>query len=285
MQRLSAALLALITFLLPGLATGQQASGDRVGDIYHIQMRSVSETAGDGSSSSSRSSWALEERVVALRDDGVELEFDLPGDATQEDRVRNWQFPARVLSSSDGHLQLLNSSELETRLRSWLQLGGFTEAHCGRWIFTWNAFKIECDPQSVLATISPVNLRLNVREGASYGEPAARGRVPLRAGERSANGVTLIAEMEIEPDFVRRERAESDVVVAEIVGEPITLESALQGWQRRQVSGTITTTISIEAAGSVSGLTRVTQITIVDENGSEERQTSTTSVERRLRSQ
>lgn len=284
MQRLSGALLALVIFQLPGPAAGQQAPEDRVGDLYQIQLRSVSETAGDGSSSSSRSSWALEERVIALRDDGVELEFDLPGDATQEDRARTWQFPARVLTSSDGHLQLLNSSELETRLHAWLQLGGFTEAHCGQWIFTWSAFKIECDPQSVLATLSAVNLRLNVHEGALYGEPAARGHVPLRAIERNADGGTLIAEMEIDPEFVRRERAESEVIVGQIMREPITIESALLEWQSRQVSGTITSTIAIDAAGRVTSLTRVTQITIVDENGSEDRQTSTTTVERRLSS-
>lgn len=284
MQRLSAILLALIISQLPSPAAGQQAPADRVGDVFHIELQSVSETTGDGSSSSSRSSWALQERVVALRDDGVELEFDLPRNATQEDRARNWQFPARVLSSSDGQIQLLNSSELETRLRSWLQLGGFTEAHCGRWIFTWNAFKIECDPQSVLATLLAVNLRLNLQEGGLYGEPAALEPVSLRANSSSADGSTLIAEMEIDPEFVRPERADSDVVVAEIMGQPITLESSLLEWQRRHVSGTITSTIVIDAAGRVTSLTRITRITILDENGSEDRQISTTTVERRRRS-
>jgi hypothetical protein len=90
--------------------------------------------------------------------------------------------------------------------------------------------------------------------------------------------------MEIDPEFVRRERAESDVVVAQIMGQPITLESALLEWQRKQVSGTITSSIAVDAAGRVTNLIRVTQITIVEESGSADRQTSTTTVERRLSS-
>jgi hypothetical protein len=282
MQRLLAVFLALVFFQSPNAAEGSQASADRVGDVYQIRWQNSTETSGDGTSSRSRSSSALEERVVALREDGVELEFDLPHDASQEERARDWRFPARVLNSPDGHLQLLNRLELEARLPSWLQLGGFTQADCGRWIFTWNAFKIECDPLSVLERLSSVNLRLRLHEGALYGEPGARVSVPLRGGARTADSAALIAEMEIDPEFVRRERAESDVVVAEIMREPITLEAALQAWQRRQVSGTITSTIVRDAAGRVTSLTRITQITVVDEDGSEDRQTSTTTVERHL---
>ena len=63
----------------------------------------------------------LVERVIALRDSGVELEFDLPEGTSAEDRTRNWQFPARVLKSSDQPLQLLNGAELEARVQDWLK--------------------------------------------------------------------------------------------------------------------------------------------------------------------
>lgn len=274
--------LGLVICQAPTVAAGQEPTEERAGDVYLIRMQSVSETNGDGSSSSSRSSWTLEERVVGMRDDGVEVEFDLPRDASQEDRARNWQFPARILSSPNGEMQLLNGPELQARIRTWLQLGGFTEADCGRWIFTWDAFKIECNPQSVLETLSAVNLRRNFDAGALYDEPAAGQPVALSAHGRDADGETLIAQLEIDPDSVRRGRAESDVVVAEIIREPISIETALQRWQAKQVSGTITATIVRDATGRVTNLTRRTQINIVDESGAEERQTSTTTVERNL---
>jgi hypothetical protein len=96
-----------------------------------------------------------------------ELEFDLPRETSLEDRARDWQFPARVFASSNRPLQLLNRLELEARVRSWLKRGGLTEALCGRWVFTWTGFKIECDPNSVLEMLETYNLRLSdLRDGA-----------------------------------------------------------------------------------------------------------------------
>jgi hypothetical protein len=154
-------ILSAVLLQAPDAAAEPHPFEDRVGDIYELRLESTSETTGDRSSSSSRSVNTLQERVVALRDDGVELEFDLPADATQEDRSRSWQFPARVLKSVGLPLQLLNGPELETRGRAWLAGAGLTEAACGRWVFTWTAIKIECDPQSVLQILEAFDLRLN----------------------------------------------------------------------------------------------------------------------------
>lgn len=278
--------LAVGMLVCTGDARSQQAipQQDRVGDAYELRLRSTAEsTADDGSSSSSRSGGQLIERVVAVREDGVELQFDLPPDATAEERARDWQWPARVLKSADGSLKLLNTGELEARIDAWLTLGGMTREACGHWIFTWNAFKIECDPQSVIGTLDAFDLRLgDLREGASsHTERGGLGPVSLRAESTGPDGATFVAETPIDPDFVRRTHAESDVVVAEITGDPKTLEAALLARASEQNTGTITTTLVTDSRGRVLRRTTVTHIVTTDAAGVVERATSTQTVERR----
>lgn len=263
----------------------QQIVGqDRAGDAYEIRLRSTTESsADDGSSSSdSRSGGLLIERVIAVRDDGLELEFDLPADATTEARARDWQWPARVFKAEEGSLALLNAPELEARIDRWLALGGFPREACGHWIFTWTAFKIECDPQSVISTLAPFDLRArDLRDGAPY--PVRGGLQPatLRQEPSGSGGLVLVGETPVDPDAVRREQAESDVVVAEITGEPTTLEAALAGRAGHQITGTITTTLTLDPEGRVTGRTSVTRLITTNAEGMVERSISTQAVERR----
>jgi hypothetical protein len=224
------------------------------------------------------------ERVIALHDNGIELEFDLPEQASTKDRARTWQFPARVLKSSGRPLQLLNVAELEMRARAWLQTGGMTQAVCGRWVFTWTAIKIECDPQSVLQMLEPFDLRLsNLHDGALHSEPGVRGTAPLRTDTLGPDGATYAAEMEIDPDVVRRERAAADIATAEMTGKaPLTLEHALQTRESERISGKIAATFEVDSTGRVTRRRRVTKAEIAGQAGSLERHTTTLTVERRF---
>ncbi|MDI1327472.1 MAG: hypothetical protein PSV23_11820 [Brevundimonas sp.] len=276
--------LAVTVLICAGDARAQPAVQDHVGDVYELRLKNTTESStDDGSSGSSQSGGLLVERVVAVRDDGVELEFDLPPEATAEDRAGDWQWPARVLKSPDGSLHLLNAAELETRIDAWLVAGGMPREACGHWIFTWNAFKIECDPHSVIGTLAPFDLRIgDLRDGASYAERGGLGPVLLRMRPADAGGSAFVAETPINPEFVRRERAESDVVVAEIMGEPKTLDDALQARAADDVTGEITTTFTTDAGGRVVRRTTVTTLTTTDAEGVVERSTSTRTVEGRL---
>lgn len=279
--------LALAVGLLAcaGDARAQQIipAQDRVSDAYEIRLRTTTESAADdGSSSSSRSGGMLIERVVALRNEGVELEFDLPPDATAEERARNWQWPARVLKAPDGSLELLNAEELEARIDAWLTLGDMTREACGHWIFTWNAFKIECDPLSVIDTLGAYDLRFgDLRDGAPHTNRGGLGQTTLRMESSGPGAAVFVAETPVDPDFVRRERAESDVVVAEIMGEPKTLEAALQARASEQITGTIATNLVTDAGGRVIRRTTVINLVTADAMGVVEHMTSTQTVERR----
>ena len=140
--------------LLPAIVAraGALPLAPQVGDTYEITLtRDSAQQGSHGSSGSSHDKDTIIERVIGLRADGLELQYDLPSAATADERAGNWQFPARVFKPFGGPAQLLNGPELEARVDGWLKAAGWPRTVCGHWIFTWNAFRIECDPQSVLA--------------------------------------------------------------------------------------------------------------------------------------
>lgn len=255
----------------------------KVGEEYEISRRyETSQQASDQSSGSSQGRDTILERVIGVRKDGLELEYSLPKDATAKDRAQNWQFPVRIFKPLSGPMQLLNRPELETRLDHWLKVAGWTRAVCGRWIFTWDAFRIECDPQSVIKTIEALDLRsVDLREGASYQESEASGPGTLTRKATGSNGETFTVTMEINADAFRRARAESDVAVGEIMQKPVTLDAALRERTKESVSGTISITFDTDTKGNAQRRTKVTKVNIKGPDGRIESQTATETIERR----
>lgn len=242
-------------FVVLAAPVAHARTADQAGDAYEISVRIVSESRSEGSSGNSRSGYALVERVIAVRDGGVELEFDLPGDTSPEDRARVWQYPARVFKPAGEPFQLLNAPELEARVHTWLTAWQIPEEACGRWIFTWTAIKVECDPQSVLGTLELFDLR---------------------------PGDTSDSVEPVDPEPLRQERAETDVAVAQMLGEtPPTLEAALQAHAADRYEGTITSTYETDSAGRVTLRTVVADLQITEADGSVERRMTTTTIERR----
>jgi hypothetical protein len=270
---------------LPALVAGAAAPQRmaHVGDTYEISTeRDSSQQSSDGSSSgSSHDRDVLVERVVAVDEAGLELEYDLPKTATAQERASAWQFPVRVLAPIRGPLQLLNGAELEARVNGWLKAGHMTRAACGHWIFTWNAFRIECDPASVLKALAIIDLRSeDMRDGASYQDPAARAAAPLTLKTAGPGGATFAVAMTVDPAQVYRARAQSDIVVAEILRKNLTLEAALSARSAEHVSGTINITFETDSTGHVWRRTRVTRLE-TGQPGKLETETTTETVTRR----
>ena len=253
------------------------------GDVYEItRNKDTSQSGADGMTGSSHDQDTIVERVVAVRPDGMELEYDLSSEATKDERQDTWQLPARVFKPLHGPMRLVDRATLESRVDPWLKRAKLTRAACGRWMFTWNAFRIECDPESALKMAEMFDLRTpELRDGADYEDPAARRPAPLARKAVRANGTVFEALMEIDPAAVRRERAEADVVVGEIMRKPKTLEAALAERARETVTGTMRVTIETDAAGNVWRRTRVTKFEIRDASGKSETHTATETVERR----
>jgi hypothetical protein len=272
--------------LLPGVdhAHGETTrSATEVGEAYEItQAYETSNRTSSGSSGTSRGRNVLLERVIAARDGGLELEYDLPHRANAEERARVWQLPARIFRPSDGPMQLLNRSELEGRVDGWLARAGLTRADCNRMTFTWNAFRIECEPQSAIPMIEAMDLRLpDVREGALYHDPEAVSPGILIRKSAGPDGETFTVEMDIDPAAVRRARAESEVAVRALAQQPVTLEAALLAQAQVSISGTISVTVDTDARGMVQRRVRVIMLEIHGPDGETESRTSTETIERR----
>lgn len=282
-------LLTVVTALLlqPLAARAQEPQpGPRVGDVYEYEMvrDSIwSEGSGGGSTGNAHDRDLLVERVIAVRDTGVELEFDLPPGATAEDRARIWQFPVRVLRPLHGPLQLLNGPELEARVDRWLAAGHMTRTACGHWYFSWNAFQIECDPQSVIRTLAALDLRMeDLRDGAPFQEAGSLEPALLRRETSGPHGAIFVVEMAVDPEAVRRELARADAVSLEILGDSPDIRAFREARTPRRISGTIRIRFEADAAGHVKRRTKVTELTIEMANGERESRTSTETVERRL---
>jgi hypothetical protein len=273
----------MMAALLPGALAAQQP-GPRAGDVYAITK--VSETRWTGAHESNghaydRDAWI--ERVIAVRDTGIELEFDLPAGTSGEDRARVWQFPVRIRRPAQGSLQLLNRPELETRVTRWLEAAQLPRAACGRWYFTWNAFQIACDPDAVPVWLATVDLAAaDLRDGASYTHPlaAAPGRLRQEAGT-PGHGV-FVTELAVDPEAVRRGEAESEAVAAEIMGNNPQLREAMAARATRQASRTIRVRFESDAATHLLRRTTLITLDIEKANGEHEHRTATETVERQL---
>ncbi len=275
---------AVIAALLSPAVAAPSHPAPQVGDTYEITMIRESSQKGDsGSSGTSFDKDTLVERVTAVRADGVELEYDLPKAATTDERGASWQFPARVFRPYRGSPQLLNGPELESRIDVWLKKSGWSRTACGRWVFTWNAFHIDCDPQGVLEVIKPFDLgSVELEDGRPYHMAGTSGPGTLAKKTVGPNGATFAVELQVDPDAVRRARAESDVAIGEMVNKAVTLDEALNNRAKEAVSGTISTRFDTDQTGSVRRRTTVTKLEIKPSGGQSETQTVTETVERRL---
>jgi hypothetical protein len=279
-------LLICTVILISSTSTASVQRPPQVGDAYEITLiRTSSQQGSDGSSGSTDDKDAIVERVTGVSADGLELEYDLP-QGSAEDRARVWQFPARIFRAPNGATRLLNGPELETRLDGWLKAAKWSRAMCGRWIFTWNAFHIECDPQSVIKEVEAFDLRADeLSEGVSYrtADASAPGTISREAS--SPDGSTFVVEMPVDPDAFRHARAEADVVEGEILNRPIAIERALEKRAKETVSGTIAITFETDASGVAYRRTKLTKLTVTEPDGRSDIEAKTEILERRLVSQ
>lgn len=227
------------------------------GDRYVIVHETNSAERGSrNTSSSSHDQDTYSVRIIDARGDGFELEYDLPAETSAEDRARSWQFPVRIFQPNNGPLQLLNGAELDVRITRWLAAGKLPRSACGHWIFTWNAFKVECDPQSVIGFLDELRLPLvPVVAGENYtvNNPAASGVLQAEKG-----GFTTSAALD--PTAMQRKAAENDVILGEIMRKPVALNDALLARTQDHISGTVAFRLDVDGDGVVTRRTSIYQI-------------------------
>jgi hypothetical protein len=254
----------------------------KAGDVFQIvQTYETSKSTNGDSSSSSGGKSALIERVIRVDQGGVELEYDEPPEADGKRKGLNWQLPARIYRPANGTPILLNSAELEKRVDPWLKKAKMQRAACGQWIFTWNAFKIECDPASALGIVEQFNLwSPNMAEGQLFSDSSSIAAVPLKVKSYGANGSVYVAELEVDPEKVKKQKAETDVLVSKIMGKTKSFESALAEQANHKISGTILVTIEAGPSGQTIKRTTITRFRI-EADGAIETGSNSVTLERR----
>ena len=257
----SSILLSLLSATVAELTAPAGARpSEQVGAAYELRRSRDMTEHGEGPDAGSASSHdddTLLERVAAVRADGVELVYDLPSASSADERTRSWQFPARVFRPVSGPVHLLNRAEIEARIGPWLEAVHLTRAMCGRTIFTWNAFRIECDPNAVIGIVASFDPQpAELREGAMIGDPEAVGTTQLR---RTASGIFTVT-LPIDADVLRRHAVDNELVLAEIMNRPMTREAAVAAHVRDTYSGTITLTYEANDQGRVTRRTRRAQL-------------------------
>lgn len=263
---MSAALLSL---------SSTAARADEPGQSYYLLLshqEKSEDTTGNTSSSSGRDDRV--ERIIEVSDLGLIVEFDLPAEKGGERKPIDWQFPARMLINPDGTMTLLNEAELAARNAEWRRLAGIEESACGQWYFTWNAFKIECDPQSVVANLEIYSLRYGMpAEGLELAFANTLSPARLRDCSDEGGAVTLCADYLLDPEKIRESRIENDKIVASMLGKD-TRSGAASDRVSEQIEGTLELRLYLNDQGHV--WKRIVSSTIKTTLASGEVETSTT---------
>lgn len=244
------------------------------GYILELEYETATERHGElGGSSSSGGRQAIVERVLAATPRGVEIEYSIPDDPEDVRGNGMWMFPARIRVASDGGKSVLNSDELNSRVDQWLALGEWTRDECGQWHFTWTAHQVRCDIEAVIDSVETFGMRPGyVAEGELIALPGAVRPAPLRrAGTRGERAI-LVGDAPVDSEELRRQTAETAVVVSGLMGEAKTIDEAMTELAEFNATGTIKVELEVDKDGLVWRREDTTEITVTGlESGDETR--------------
>ncbi len=209
-------------------------------------------TEGETGSSSSSGNQALAERVIAVTPEGTEAEYAILADPESIRGNERWMFPARIRVAPDGAKTLLNPEELAARNAAWLAEAGWTREACSRWLFTWTAVQVRCDPAAAVEAVEALGMRPGrIAEGEPFALEGALGPVILaRSGGRD-DRIVLTGTGPVDPAHLHEQEVRAALVVAEVSGETLGPEDAAAAAAGIAASGTVSITLEIDAAGTV----------------------------------
>lgn len=237
------------------------------GEWYRIAVSYETQTEGAGSSSSSRGRTVYSEQILSDSGDCTVKRFDIVDEEGRERPLAEWQWPVEVERCGNEARRMLNLPEMEARLATFLETADIPREACGRHYFTWNVFRIECDPQAVLPTIEAIDLgSLTLADGAEYAQSGIPRSATLVMVSADDGMITLRTEFAVDPVRFREETARTEVVVGDVMGEAVSYKDALAQAQKMEVSGSIV--ITFEKATDMSSIRQsvVTRL-IVEEPG------------------
>ncbi len=242
---------------------------------YETSSQSLAEP---GDRSSSRGHQTLSERPIRETAAGTEIEYATPGPPEEVRGNASWMFPVRLLVASDGRKTVLNPEQLETRLTTWLERAEWSREVCSKWLFTWTAIQVRCDPDAAIEAVETFGMRPGqITEGAQF-EPTG-DLVPVvltRTGFRDGRTV-LSAVARIDPQSVRAGATKTALVPAQISGEDLPPEAAALQAAGLGATGTLTVEFEVDEAGLIWKRVDTREIVVTGgDNGDEVRRSSQT---------
>ncbi len=267
-------LLAYLLLFVTGILSGQsdlQAS-PKAGEEYKILVSYEIQIESDnGSSGSASGQNTYLERIFSAEDGELLREFDLAVDEGEERTLAHWQFPVRILSNNDGYREIANRAELEARRDAWLVAAKIPKESCGKGYFTWSYFEVECDPDDIFETIGDIDItRAIYRDGAEIEFPGTMAPARLHRLPDVGGKQVYEAKFAIDPEQIRNNRADSDVSLARLRGEVLTLEDARAEQAKVDYSGEIEVTYEIHPSGDYMRRTAETKMQSIFVDGSKE---------------
>jgi hypothetical protein len=231
--------------------------------VLELDYETATRSDDEGSRSSSSGRQAIAEKVIAATAEGVELEYALPLDPEEILGNERWMFPARIRVAPDGSKTILNSEDLLARNAAWLAEADWTRDVCSRWLFTWTAVQIRCDPEAAIEAVDTYGMQPGpIGEGQPFALEGALGPVVLaRSGEHDGR-IVLTGTGPVDPAFIREREARSALVVAEISRETLTPEEAAARAAAITATGTLVVTFEIDGSGLVWRREDLSEITV-----------------------
>lgn len=243
------------------------AEANETGISSLITLKSVSKTeSSGGGSSKSNSRSSVIEKIIDERDGELTLEYAFPESRIPE--IEAWKLPAKVVIRKDEPPILINSVEIESRLLSFLDQNPEVRELCGQTIFTWTAVNIHCKADHVLDVIDMYNLHIgNLASGRAYSEAGALQAVPLKLVSSVGVGTKYIANLTLDPEYLRETYETKVKQVAAITGrsfeETISSLLKLTDGDTPSFSGNRIVTIETSSTGKIVRIKRDTVSTIV----------------------
>lgn len=215
---------------------------------YSITTRYSTVSEGGGSSGSSRGSNAYREEVRTDAEGCRLRQFDIDDTDGRKRPLSQWQMPIVVRQCPGAAPALANRDAMLARRDAFLAAMNVTTDVCGAHYFTWNVFRIDCDPDEAVDRLAEIDLgSIRLEDGAEYALPDTGTRVTLRRKASEVPGQILFAgSAAIDPEYLRSRAAETIMVVAEVSGEKMTRDEAISQIAGRRYSGESAITLVAE---------------------------------------
>jgi hypothetical protein len=230
-------------------------AGESAPDHYVIESRYETETEGDSGSGSSSGRNTYTEFVRDEAGGCVLRSFDVVDDSKRPRPLAIWQFPLVLRECPGAAPVLANREAMLGRRNAFLAAMGVGEEACGKHYFTWNVFQIECDPDEAVLWLAQIDLAaIRLEDGAEHVLADTGTRVTLQQVSDASPGARAFSGSGVvDPAFLRDKAVETIMVVAEVSGETITREEAVEQVAARQFSGeTAITLVEEPAAGRIT---------------------------------